>query len=179
MIEYQIALFLILILIGALNSKPPYRRLSIILFTIGILLVFIPPFIKFILPWDLIIGFTIPILLWQNARRITNCSWQWNWLGIVFWMAIITVYILLFTYGNQFQFPGALLFSLVVTGLIYRSGEREEYSSYFSQIGPLAIIFLITESVPEYGELNRYIGDLISGAAIGIFVGIVAVFSVT
>ena len=79
MIEFEHTIFIILLLSGVLNSKPPHQRWAAVIVLIGILLVFIPPAQALAIPWELILGLILPLLLWQNVRRIINAEWK-GWI---------------------------------------------------------------------------------------------------
>ena len=176
MVDYSISLFLLLTLLGLINAKPPSRWLSIVLIAAGLLLAFFPPQIRFNLPWDLIIGLTIPLLLWQNARRIFYSDWQSNYSGVLYWLMVVILYSLLFSVYDVVLWPGALLFGIVVASVIWRAGESEASSSYFSQVGPLVLIILLVETAPALQPPGQYLGDVFSGAAIGVVTGFLAIY---
>ncbi len=176
MVDLSISLFLLLILLGLINAKPPNRLLSIILIAVGLLLAFIPSQIKVNLPWDMIIGFSIPLLLWQNARRIFYSDWQSSYIGVLYWLILVSLYSLLFAIGDVRLWPGAMLFGLIVASVIWRAGESESSSSYFSQVGPLILIILLVETVPTLETPGQYLGNVFSGAAIGVAIALLAYY---
>ncbi len=176
MLDYSISLFLLFTLLGLINAKPPSRVLSIILIAVGLLLAFFPPQIRVNLPWELIIGLTIPLLLWQNARRIFYGDWQSTYIGVIYWLIVVTLYSLLFAIGDLLLWPGAMLFGLIVASVIWRAGESESTSSYFSQVGPLILIILLVETVPALETPEQYLGSVFSGAAIGIAIALLAYY---
>jgi hypothetical protein len=66
MIEFEHTIFILLLLSVILNAKPPQPRWAILIILVGVLLVFIPPAHTLSLPWDLILGFVLPFLLWKT-----------------------------------------------------------------------------------------------------------------
>lgn len=176
MAEIEISFFLLLILLGLLNAKPPLPRLSIVLLTAGILLAFLPPVVKVRIPWEVVIGLTIPILLWQNARRLFNARWISSYIGIILFLSTITLYSILVAISDNLLWYGSILFGIIAAGIIWRASEPESASSYFSQLGPLLLIFLLTEIEPALKNPNIYFGSLFSGAAIGVFVAFLSAY---
>ena len=70
MIEFEHSLFKLLLLVAVLSAKPPGRKWLPLVIAIGFLLALLPPPISIPIPWNIILGITIPLILWQNARRI-------------------------------------------------------------------------------------------------------------
>jgi hypothetical protein len=176
MTELEISFFLLLILLGLLNAKPPLPRLSIVLLIVGILLAFIPPVVKVIIPWDVVIGLTIPILLWQNARRLFYARWISRYIDIILFLSTIMLYSILVAISDDLLWYGSILFGIIAAGIIWRAGEPESASSYFSQLGPLLLIFLLTEIEPALQSPNKYFGSLFSGAGFGCLVAFLSVY---
>jgi len=67
---------------------------------------------------------TIPLLLWQNARRITYGDWQSSYIGMIYWLVVVILYSLLFAIGDVLLWPGAILFGLIVASVIWWAGMR-------------------------------------------------------
>jgi len=57
MIEFEHTIFILLLLGGVLNSKPPRQRWAVVIILIGVLLVFISPARAIDIPWELVLGF--------------------------------------------------------------------------------------------------------------------------
>lgn len=119
MTELEISFFLLLILLGLLNAKPPLPRLSIVLLIVGILLAFIPPVVKVIIPWDVVIGLTIPILLWQNARRLFFARWVSKYFDIILFLSTITLYSILVAISDDLLWYSSILFGIIAAGIIW------------------------------------------------------------
>ena len=163
MIEIEISLFLLLLLLGLLNAKPPHPRLSIALLTAGLLLAFLSPVVKVRIQWETVIGLTIPILLWQNARRLSIARWISSYIGIILYLSTIALYSILVASSDNLLWYGSILFGVIAAGILWRAGEPESASSYFSQLGPLILIFLLIEIEPALNNPARYFGSLSSG----------------
>ena len=176
MAQIEISLFLLLLLLGLLSAKPPHPRLSIALLTLGILLAFLSPVVKVRIQWETVVGLVIPILLWQNARRLFNARWISSNFGIILFLSSIMLYSILVASSDNFLWYGSILFGIVAAGIIWRAGESESTSSYFSQLGPLILIFLMIEIEPALKNQFRYFGSLSSGAAIGCSIALLSVY---
>jgi hypothetical protein len=173
MIEFEHTIFVLLLLTGVLNAKPPQQRWGILIILAGILLVFIPPALPIFIPWNLVIGLVVPLLLWQNFRRIANADWQ-GWKSVVLWVAsALTIGIALFL-GGGLNWLSASLFGVISASMIWRAGEPENNSSYMSQVGPLALVFLLTEVEALVQSPNQYLGGIFSGASIGVITALIA-----
>ena len=87
MAEFEHALFLLLLLVGVLNARPAHSILALSLIAAGFLLALLPPAVQVPLPWDLILGLAIPLLLWQNGRRLVRAGWRGNPVELTLWFA--------------------------------------------------------------------------------------------
>lgn len=175
MIDFEHTIFILLLLGGILNAKPPRPRWAIVIILIGVLLVFIPPAHAISVPWDLILGLVLPLLLWQNIRRIVNADWR-GWKSISLWG--ITVFVLgtALWLGGALNWPGALLFGMITASMIWRAGEPEAGASYMSQVGPLALVFLLTEVEAAIQSPDHYLGGIFSGASIGVLTALLGLY---
>jgi hypothetical protein len=79
MIEFEHTIFVLLLLTGVLNAKPPQQRWGILIILAGILLVFIPPALPIFIPWNLVIGLVVAMivirggfLILQDAKATRN-----------------------------------------------------------------------------------------------------------
>jgi hypothetical protein len=167
MIEFEHTIFILLLLIGVLNAKPTRQKLGITLIVLGILLVFIPPAQVFDIPWNFVLGLVIPLLLWQNIRRIVNADWGGR-NSIALWAVSAVIYFLVFWVGSSSNWTGALLFGLVTASMVWRASEPDNSTSFLSQIGPLTLIFLLTEVEIAIQSPNHYLGGIFSGGFFGI-----------
>lgn len=174
MIDFEHTLFILLLLTAIINAKPPRPRWATIIIMAGVLLVFIPPPISWELPWNIILGVTLPLLLWQNIRRITYADWH-GFKSFALWISGMVLITAALWIGGAASLPGALLLGIVAASIIWRAGESESKASYMSQVGPVAIIFLLAEVEAAIQSPNRYMGGIFSGiffgavfAAIGI-----------
>jgi len=175
-VEFEHTLFQLLLLVGLLNSKPPQYRYTPVIIGAGLLLAFLPPVIPLPIPWNLILSLFVPLLLWQNATRIINSKWRGRWKELFLWVGSAILFGVMLTLSNGLEIPGAILFGLITASMIWRSGETERDSSFISQIGPLTLVFLLTEIEPMVETPTRYVGGVFSGAAFGILFALVAVF---
>lgn len=171
MIEFEHTIFILLLLTGILNAKPPRQRLALAVILAGILLVFLPPTRAVSIPWDLILGLVIPLLLWQNARRIVSAEWR-GWKSVSLWGAASLIISLALWLGGALDWLGSLLFGIVAASMIWRASEPEKVSSYMSLVGPLTLVFLLTEVEIAIQTPDHYIGGIFSGA----FFGMIAAF---
>ena len=175
MIDFEHTLFMLLLLVAIFNAKLPRRRVSVLLILGGIGLALLPPFIIFSIPWNLILNLTLPLLFWQNARRWVNASWRLNWKELALWLVTVASLGAVFSVTGYLSFTGALLFGLMAASMLWRAIEPAQHSTQVSQIGPLALVFLLTEVAPAVETPNRYLGGLFSGAAVGILIGLLAI----
>ncbi len=167
MIDFEHTIFILLLLSGILNAKPPQQRWAILIIAIGVLLVFLPPARQISIPWEMILGLVIPLLLWQNARRIVNANWR-GWKSVALWVGAVLIYSVVLGITQVLNWPGALLFGLIAASMIWRAGEPEESASYMSQIGPLTLLFLLTEVEAAIQSPDHYLGGIFSGASFGV-----------
>jgi hypothetical protein len=166
MIEFEHNLFIILLLTSILNAKPPRPRWAALIILVGVLLVFIPPSHPMQIPWDIVLGLTIPLLLWQNVRRITNADWHGP-KSLVLWGTAVAIIFAALWLGGALKWSGALLLGIVAASMIWRAGESESKASYMSQVGPVAILILLIEVEAAIQSPNQYIGGIFSGMFFG------------
>ncbi|MBL6965734.1 MAG: hypothetical protein ISR60_04190 [Anaerolineales bacterium] len=176
MVEFEHTLFQLLLLVGLLNAKPPKHQYSPYIIAAGLLLAFLPPAFPLLIPWNLILGLTLPLLLWQNARRIINAVWRGKWISLLLWVVSAILFGLMLMLTNAMELSGAILFGLVTASMIWRSGESEEGSSFVSQIGPITLVFLLSEIEPIVETPTQYVGGIFSGVAIGVAFALIAVY---
>ena len=176
MVEFEHTLFQLLLLIGLLNSKPPHQKYTPYILAVGILLVFLPSGFSLSIPWDLFLGLTLPLLLWQNARRLINAVWRGKWMSLFLWVGAALLFGLMLTLTDALVFPGAILVGLITASMIWRTGESEESSSFISQIGPLTLIFLLSEIDSMVISPTQYLGNIFSGAFLGVVIALFALF---
>lgn len=177
MIEFEHTIFILLLLIGVLNSKPPRQRWAAVIILAGVLLVFIPPAHAIEIPWDLVLGLILPLLLWQNIRRINNSDWR-GWKSVFLWVITVLVLGLGLWIAGQLNWPGALLFGIVAASMIWRAGEPESGASYMSQVGPLTLVFLLTEIEVAIQTPDHYLGGIFSGMSFGILAAIFGLYMI-
>jgi hypothetical protein len=175
MIEFEHTIFIILLLTGVLNAKPPRQRWATVIILIGVLLVFVPPTNTIKVSWDLVLGLAIPLLLWQNVRRTVNAEWR-GWKNVALWGFSVLIFGFALWLGDALNWPGAMLFGVIAASMIWRAGEPESGSSYMSQVGPLTLIFLLTEVEAAILAPNHYVGGIFSGAFFGVIAALFGLF---
>lgn len=174
MIDFEHTIFALLLLTGLLNAKPPRKHLGIIVILVGILLVFLPPAQRIDIPWNLVIGLVVPLLMWQNIRRIATADWR-GWKSVILWVISVMIFSGVLLFGGGLSWPGALLFAVIAVSMIWRAGEPEKSSSYMSQVGPLSLVFLLTEVEAAIQSPNQYMGGIFSGASFGVITALIAI----
>ena len=174
MIDFEHTIFVLLLLTGVLNAKPPRQRWGMMIILVGILLVFLPPAQRINIPWNLVIGLVVPLLMWQNVQRIVTADWQ-GWKSVVLWVISVFIFSLAIIFEGGLNWPGSLLFGVVAASMIWRAGEPEKSSSYMSQVGPLALVFLLTEVEAVIQSPNQYMGGIFSGASFGVITALIAI----
>lgn len=175
MLDSEHTIFMLLLLSGILNAKPPRQRWAILLVLIGFLLIFLPPAQQLLLPWDMILGIVIPLLLWQNVRRIINSGWR-GWGSVIFWGITVLILSLAVLFISALDWSGALLFGVIVASMIWRTGESDVESSYMSQMGTLTLIFLLAEVEGAVQSPNYFLGGIFSGAFFGMMIALSSLY---
>lgn len=175
MIEFEHSLFKILLLVAILSVKPPGRKWLPLVITAGLLLAFLPPPLSIPIPWNLLLGIIIPLLLWQNSRRIVTAQWSGRWKDVLMWIGSAILFTLVFWAFKELELFGAILFGLVSTSLIWGVGETENTTSIISLIGPFTLIFLLVEVEQMIQSPTHYIGGIFSGFFFGAIFASIAV----
>ncbi len=175
MIEFEHTIFIILLLSAILKAKPPQQRWAALAILAGILLVFLPPARKIEIPWEIILGLIVPLLLWQNIRRIINSDWR-GWGSTILWAITVLIFSLALWFIGALNWSGALLFGVIIASMIWRAGEPENQASYLSQMGTLTLIFLLTEVEAAIQSPNHYVGGMFSAAFLGVATALLALY---
>ena len=178
MIEFEHSLLKLLLLVAVLSAKPPGRKWLPIVIAGAFLLALLPPAVSIPIPWDFILGITIPLLLWQNARRIITAQWQGKWMDILFWIGASALFALLFLGFKELELSGAILFGLVAASMIWAAVEAERTASIVSMIGPFTLIFLLAEVEPMIQTPSQYMGGIFSGLFLGAMIALLAIYVV-
>ena len=118
MIEFEHTIFIILLLSGILNAKLPRQRWAALAILAGVLLVFLPPARQIQIPWETILGLIVPLLLWQNIRRIINSDWR-GWSSTIFWAITALIFSFALWLIGALNLSGALLFGIIVASMIF------------------------------------------------------------
>lgn len=175
MVVFEHALFMLLLLVGIFSAKPPRQRLTLLFLILGILLALLPPLVSIPISWNWILNLVIPLLFWQNARHWLHARWRIKGVELVLWILSIAGLTLALSLTGYLSWTAALLFGVVAASLLWRTIESEQSFSHLSQLGPLTLIFLLTEIAPAVETPGRYLGGLFSGAAIGIAVAFLSI----
>ncbi len=176
MAEFEHSLFKLLLLVAVLSAKPPGRKWLPFILATGFLLALLPPARAIKVPWDLVLAVTIPLLLWQNARRIIRVQWRGKWKDTAIWFLSAFLFALLLWEFKELQLASSVLFGLVAASMIWSAAETDHTTSAVSLIGPFTLIFLLAEVEPMLQSPNRYLGGIFSGVSFGAVIALVAIY---
>jgi hypothetical protein len=140
----------------------------------GLLLAFLPPVLPLDIPWRVVLLVTVPLLLWQSARRLVNADWWNTLLELALWGFASILFATVFVVAGSLEVLSALLLGMLLGSILWRAGEGDESPSFVSQIGLLTLIFLLVETAPQVETPNRYIGSVASGLAVGAVIAAAA-----
>ena len=175
MVEFEHTIFIILLLSGILKAKPPHQRWAALAVLVGVLLVFLPPARQIEIPWEIMLGLILPLLLWQNIRRIINSDWR-GWSSTILWIITVLIFSFALWLIGALNWSGAILFGVIIASMIWRAGEPENQGSYMSQMGTLTLIFLLTEVDAAIQSPDHYIGGMFSAAFFGVATALLALY---
>ncbi|MEK6256830.1 MAG: hypothetical protein N2C13_05880 [Chloroflexota bacterium] len=175
MVEFEHTIFILIVLSGILNAKPPRQRWAIFILLIGVLLVFLPPAHEILLPWELILGLTLPLFLWQNIRRLVTADWQ-GWANVIYWGISTLIFTVALWLIGDLAWTADLLFGMIVASMIWRASESDSRPSYMSQLGMITLIFLLTEAEVAIKSPNLYIGGVFSAAFYGLITALFGLY---
>ena len=175
MIDFEHAVFMLLLLVGVFSARPPRRELTPVFILAGLLLTFVPPYVRVPIPWSALLYLVVPLLFWQNARHWLKARWAVSWTELSLWLlTALSLSLILWLAGNL-SWPGIILFGVVAASMLWRANEPGKDSRRISQLGPLTLVFLLTEVDLAVETPNLYLGGLLSGAAIGFAVAFLAI----
>jgi hypothetical protein len=175
MAGYEHALFLILLLSFLLIDPRGRHQICFYVLTSGLVLALLPPFVSFRLPWELILGLVLPWILWQSAHNWLQISWRVPRREIFLWLLLTLCLGLIVVFIGSSPWLSAALFSIITASMFWYLSGRRVLSSLLEVIGPLTMIILLVETSFPLSEPSLYIGNLFSGAGIGI---ILVIFSI-
>jgi hypothetical protein len=176
MVEFEHTLFMLLLLVGIFSAKPPQQKLALVFIVGGTLLALLPPFVRISISWEWILNLTLPLLFWQNARHWLHARWRIGSAELALWLLSIAGLTVSLGIAGYLTWAAALLFGIVAASMLWRAIESEQSFSHLSQLGPLTLIFLLTEIAPAVETPGRYLGGLFSGAAVGIAVAFISIY---
>ena len=176
MVEFEHTLFMLLLLVGIFSAKPPQQGLTLVFIVGGTLLALLPPFARISISWEWILNLTIPLLFWQNARHWLHARWRIGSAELSLWLFSIAGFTAALGIAGYLTWTAALLFGIVAASMLWQAIETQQNFSHVSQLGPLTLIFLLTEVAPAVESPGRYLGGLFSGAAIGIVVALMSIY---
>lgn len=176
MLEFEHSLFKLLLLVAVLSSKPPGRKWLPFIITLGFLLAFLPPPVSIPIPWEALLGLSIPILFWQNSRRIITAQWAGRGKDFLIWVVSAILFALVFWTFKELEVYASVLFGLVAASLMWSVGESERKTSIVSMIGPFTLIFLLAEVEPMIQSPTLYLGGIFSGLFFGAVIALISVF---
>jgi hypothetical protein len=175
MTGYEHALFLILLLGLLLIDLRARHPISFYILTGGFLLALLPPFVSIKIPWELILGLVLPWILWRSAQNWLQISWRFQQREIFLWiLTVLCLGLIVYLMGGLYWVRAAI-FSIIATSLFWHLSHQREGSCLLEVIGPLTLIVLLIETSLPLNEPVLYIGDLFSGAGIGIFLAILSI----
>jgi hypothetical protein len=175
---FEHALLLLILFLGLLSARPLKQRLTVPILAVGLLLAFLPPVLPLDIPWRLALLVTVPLLMWQSARRLVHAGW-WNArLELALWGFASILFVVPFVLAGSLGVLSALLLGMLLGSILWRAGEGEEFPSFVSQIGPLTLIILLVETAPQVETPIRYLGGVASGLALGISIAAAATWLV-
>jgi hypothetical protein len=175
MLEFEHSLFKLLLLVAVVSAKPPGRKWLPLVFALGFALAFLPPVISINFPWDWVLGLTIPLLFWQNGRRIIAAEWGGKWKDILIWLGAALLFSMVFWLFRELELTGAIIFGLVAASMIWSVGERDTSTSIVSLIGPFTLIFLLAEVEPLIQNPTGYMGGIFSGISVGVMAALAGI----
>lgn len=178
MIEFEHSLFKLLLLVAVLSARPPGRKWTPFVIGGSFLFALLPPPIPIQVPWEWLLALLIPLLLWQNGRRIIAAQWTSKWRDFLVWVLAAALFAMIFWGFKELQLPSAILFGLVAASLIWSASETQATTSVISLIGPFTLIFLLSEVEPMIQSPTQYMGGIFSGIFVGVAIALAAIFVV-
>ena len=119
--DFEHALLLIVLFIALLNARPPRQRLTIPLLTFGLLLAFVRPAIPVDIPWNAVLFVTVPLVLWQGARRVVTAKWWDARIELALWLVASLLFSVLFVIVGSLELPHAILLGVLLGSILWRS----------------------------------------------------------
>jgi hypothetical protein len=175
MAGYEHALFLLLLLGFLLRNLQGRHPISLYLMVGGLLLVLLPPIVSVKIPWNLILAFVLPWILWRNSRNWLQIARNFPRKEICLWLITALSLVLIVVFIGNIAWFRAIFFGIVAASLLWQVSNRGEISNPLEVIGPLTLVFLLVETSLPVDAPALYFGSLFSGAGIGIALVILSI----
>jgi len=174
-LELEHALIMLLLLVGLLSIHGKYKRYVPWVIIGGVALSMFTP-IHIIEPaWPIISALVLPPLLWQVALRLSTTRPAFSWRTLLAWLLMIILIGLALSLGGKVSLANALLMGILAASLMWQLRERATGSSDLGAFGLLTLALLLVEVDVALHPLGPFLGILLSGAALGLFLGFIGV----
>lgn len=175
MIVLEHTLVILLLLVGLLNARPNLPRFARWAITIALALVLVVPAAPLALPWEWLSALIIPLLLWQISRRLTEARPAVPLKDLLIWLGVTLGIGGILFLTSELTLAGSMMFGVLAAGMIWRGVEDDRRPTVLSQVGPLALAFLLAEIAPAVEAPGRYASALLIGAGVGAALGYLGV----
>lgn len=176
LLDTEHGLVMLLLLYGLLTYRgKQLARWVPVVIGLGIVLSLVTPIHQLELFWPVITGLVVPPFLWQGAVAITNSGWPRRWSSLLVWVVIVMLVAFSLVQFGGLPFSNALLFGLLVVTLVWYLRELHIDRTILSTLGMVALVVLLVEVDLEVISLRYWLGNLVSGLAVGVALGLVGI----
>lgn len=169
------AQFMLLLLVGLLSIRGKYRHFVPLVILGGVALSLFTPAHIIKIAWPIISALVLPPLLWQVALSLSTTRPAFSWRTIIAWLLTIILIGLALILGGKVSLAIALLMGILAASLLWQLRERATGRSDLGAFGQLTLALLLVEVDVALHPLGSFLGSLLSGAALGLFLGYVGV----
>ncbi len=174
-IELDHALIMLLLLVGLLSIGGKYKRYVPWVIVGGVILSLFTPTHIIKPAWPILSALILPILMWQLALQMATIRPTFSWRSLLAWLVTITLIGLALSLGAKLSLAYAALMGVLAASLMWQLRERATGSSDLGAFGQLTLALLLVEVDVVLHPLRPLLSSLLSGAAIGLFIGYLGV----
>ena len=125
------------------------------------------------LAWPILSAFVLPPLLWQVSINLASIRPIFNGRSILSWQLMVILIGVALSIGGKVLLASALLVAVLAASLMWQLRERAPGSFDLGAFGQLTLALLLVEVDVAVLPNRPFLGNLLSGAGLGLVLGYV------
>jgi len=178
-LELEHALIMLLLLMGLLSIYSNYRRYVPWVIVGGVAMSLFTPTHFIELAWPILSALVLPPLLWQVSINLASIRPTFSGRSLLAWLLMVILIGVVLSIGGKVLLASALLIAVLAASLMWQLRERATGSFDLGAFGQLTLALLLVEVDMVLYPLRLFLGSLLSGAGLGLFLGFAVVWLVS